>query len=179
MEATKTSEVGGVSGRPHRGRRGVGTQLTLGALVALALLSGARAQAVSDLRLRTWLGEEVPLGALLARGADEGRLTLVNVWALWCAPCRDELPLLQEQAGRYNFITLNLGDDPDGVADFLYEEALEALPTYFLSVREAQPLQLLGLPTTLVFDAQGTLRRTVHGPLDMERLGALLLEESG
>jgi hypothetical protein len=68
-----------------------------------------------------------------------------------------------------------LGDDPDQVARFLHAEALEALPTYFLSVRHAGLLQLQGLPTTLVYGAQAGRLNTVYGPLEPDSLDALLL----
>lgn len=146
-------------------------------------LSGpVRAAGVADLSVRTWLDEEVTLAALIEE-AEEAKvqgLTLVNVWAAWCPPCREELPLLLEghRSGRYRLITINLGDHPDQVARFLHTQALETLPSYFLSVRDAGLLGLQGLPTTLVFGArEKQLQRlqTVHGPLNPDSLDALLL----
>ena len=56
-----------------------------------------------------------PLHDIIRRDAKQ-RVTLLNVWAIWCAPCRKELPLLDNIAQDANapleIITLNLGDDP-------------------------------------------------------------------
>jgi len=72
-----------------------------------------------------------PLHDIIRRDAKQ-RVTLLNVWAIWCAPCRKELPLLdniaQDENAPLEIITLNLGDDPAQI-DKIYDELhITALP---------------------------------------------------
>src|SRR5262249_19198696 len=50
-----------------------------------------------------------------------GAVTLVNVWASWCVPCRDEAPLLTQLSGdrRIRLIAINQKDDPENARRFL------------------------------------------------------------
>ena len=72
-----------------------------------------------------------PLHDIIRRHAKQ-RVTLLNVWAIWCAPCRKELPLLdsiaQDDNAPLEIITLNLGDAPAQI-DKIYDELhITALP---------------------------------------------------
>jgi len=59
-------------------------------------------------------------------GDWHGKLVLVNFWATWCGPCREEMPLLDAAAKKYahaGFAVVGVAiDDPDAVADFLKTE---------------------------------------------------------
>ncbi|SNR62998.1 Thiol-disulfide isomerase or thioredoxin [Haloechinothrix alba] len=85
-------------------------------------LAGVRATCLGD-------GERVALGAALA-----GEATLINVWATWCGPCREELPVLQEYArsqDRVNVLGVQVESDPvDGL------EMLTELGVRFPSVHD-------------------------------------------
>jgi thiol-disulfide isomerase/thioredoxin len=91
-----------------------------------------------------------------------GKVVLLNVWATWCAPCREEMPALdrvQQKLGGPGFEVLALSIDTGGTAAVkrFYEEtgvrslALYADPT----MRATATLGAMGVPTTLLIDAQG------------------------
>ena len=90
-----------------------------------------------------------------------GRPMVVNLWATWCEPCRQEMPMLQAAQKRYGarvqFVGVNTKDRPDWAAEFLeevkvtYPEVVDFDGQLLASVRS------LGLPVTLVLDSQGQL----------------------
>jgi cytochrome c biogenesis protein CcmG/thiol:disulfide interchange protein DsbE len=57
----------------------------------------------------------------IARADFDDRVTLVNVWASWCAPCHDEVPFLLQLAAdqRVRIVGINYKDDPDNARRFL------------------------------------------------------------
>lgn len=66
----------------------------------------------------------------LLDSAPESRLSLLNLWATWCAPCRAELPVLDAFAGSQNdisVIALNLNEPADRVTDFFEAQAIKNL----------------------------------------------------
>lgn len=145
-------------------------------LVTTAFATTALSTEIHQLQVKTWLDDEITLLDILE--AQNVNVTLINVWATWCPPCREELPLLlkQSQEGAYNLVTINLGDHPDQVAKYLFAAGLESLPTYFLSVRVGGALQLQGLPTTIVLNQKRELVRIHYGALNLSKLETLLIE---
>ena len=101
-------------------------------------------------------GQPLPMEGL------RGRMTLLNVWATWCAPCVKEMPALerlQAQLGGPGFGVLALSVDRGGahqVKPFLDKTGLTRLPIALdMPGASMQALNLRGLPTTLLLDAEG------------------------
>jgi len=111
-----------------------------------------------------------------------GTPLVVNVWASWCGPCRDEAPALSQAARTYGDRVQFLGVDvldarPDAV-DFI-RTAGWSYPSVFDPDGEIRNrLGLLGQPETLFYDASGELVDTHVGAIDVElldeRIGAIL-----
>ncbi|MBF8223542.1 TlpA family protein disulfide reductase [Halomonas sp. 328] len=109
-------------------------------------------QALPDLTLERIDGEPIDLRSLA------GEKVLLNLWATWCPPCLREMPLLAELDAREGItvVVANQGEDLLQVMRYLDDQALEfryALldPYQELMMRVESP----GLPTTLLFDAEG------------------------
>lgn len=78
-------------------------------------------------------------------------LYIVNLWAVWCAPCRKELPILAELNQQIPVHLLNIGDSPERTQDFLNSIGINDLPQSHTEGSELlQLLKAVGLPLTLL-----------------------------
>jgi thiol-disulfide isomerase/thioredoxin len=91
-----------------------------------------------------------------------GRVILLNIWATWCAPCREEMPTLdqlQARRGGGDFEVVALSIDQkgmDAVKGFLSEIGIRALRPYLdRSGAIGAAVGLAGVPVTLLVDRQG------------------------
>lgn len=136
-----------------------GMGLSLGAsllwltLVTLAPLGGGMAlRELPDLALENLDGEEVNLQSL------SGERVVINLWATWCPPCLREMPLLAEADARdgVTVVVVNQGEDLLPVVRYLDEQDLTF--RHALLDPKQRLMALLespGLPTTMLFDAEG------------------------
>lgn len=92
----------------------------------------------------------------------KGRTILLNLWATWCAPCRNEMPglnRLQQELGSDKFEVVALSLDRQGAAasqKFLTDVGATSLNLYVDSTaKQGLALKLLGMPTTILIDADG------------------------
>lgn len=98
-------------------------------------------------------------GAGRVVSAGDGRPTVVNLWASWCAPCVREMPLLQDTADRtgaaVRFVGIDTQDTRASAASLLDATGVryEQLDDQDGEVRTA--VRAVGLPVTLVYDAEG------------------------
>ena len=127
--------------------------------------SAAAAPTVTEIK-------ETDLKSLLGAGAGRERPLLVNFWATWCAPCREEFPDLVEIRGQYgpdtlDFVLVSLDDPADigkAVPEFLAEARATAFPSYLLNADDSDaainlvdPTWSGELPATFLYDRSGTL----------------------
>ena len=106
--------------------------------------------------------------------ADLDRPAVVNVWASWCLPCRDEAPLLQAAHEQYGdqiaFIGLDVEDAQPAGRAFIAEFGL-TFPQYF-DFEGAVPAGLggIGIPRTFFFGPKGELVTVHNGQIDGQAL---------
>jgi thiol-disulfide isomerase/thioredoxin len=120
-------------------------------------------------------GREARLAALA-----QGRPTVINLWATWCAPCRAEMPVLAAaQAARpgVQFLFVNQGEEAAEVQRFLQGQRLDLRGVWLDRRAAAGPaFGSSGLPTTLIYDARGQLVHRHFGLITEAALGARLAE---
>ncbi|NIR32804.1 MAG: TlpA family protein disulfide reductase [Gammaproteobacteria bacterium] len=112
----------------------------------------------------------------IVRLADfRGRRVLLNIWATWCGPCREEMPSLdrlQAALGSEDFVVVPLSIDLDGLAvvrEFYAELGLEQLGIYIDEFHMAvRALGVIGIPTTLLIDPQGREIARKAGPAEWD-----------
>ncbi len=100
-----------------------------------------------------------------------GRLRVVNIWAVWCPPCRKEMPDLQRLDQRLRgegivVTTLVMEDDPRLVDEFRRRYRLSLPVARIDRTAVENRLGAYDYPLTLVVDAEGTIRLRLHGALD-------------
>ena len=102
-----------------------------------------------------------------------GQVTVVNVWASWCVPCRLEHPLLMELAKRRDIrlVGLNYKDEPENARRFL-----GTMGQPFAAIgadqtgRAAVDWGVYGVPETFIVDGRGMIRYKWIGPMTPEIL---------
>jgi len=103
----------------------------------------------------------------------KGKVVLLNLWATWCAPCRKEMPHLnelQEKLGGDQFEVVALSVDRGSAQkskEFLMEVGATALKFYHdPSAKAGFSLMAIGMPTTLLFDREGREIGRLVGPAE-------------
>jgi thiol-disulfide isomerase/thioredoxin len=122
-------------------------------------------EAVAEVRFLDGAGKETSLAAF------KGKVVLLNVWATWCAPCREEMPdldKLQATLGSDKFQVVALAVDKsgiDGAKKFLADIKTERLqPFADPTAKEGLKLKVIGMPTTILIDAEGREVGRLIGP---------------
>ena len=122
--------------------------------------SGLAGQTAPDFALKSATGENLRLSEY------RGDVVMINFWATWCGPCRQEMPLLDDLYNRYQRVGFNLLgvniDDDSGRAMQMYEELGVSFPVLFDEKKEVSKLyQVEAMPVTILVDRHGTVRH-VH-----------------
>ena len=116
-----------------------------------------------------------PQFTLDARGGSQvnlaqykGQVVMINFWASWCGPCRQEMPLLEDIYRKYNklgFTLLGVNVEPDSKAadDWLKQTPVSFPILYDKNSKVSQMYDVSGMPSTVIIDRKGNLRMLHHG----------------
>jgi thiol-disulfide isomerase/thioredoxin len=124
-----------------------------------------------------------PMSSRAGLGVETARPAVVAVWAVWCQPCRKELPALQElmvrRGGEVLVMGINHGDDAAVARGFLVE-----LGVTFPSLRDpdgrlVSALGVVSLPATFVVNARGEVTWSRLGIVDVAEVEAALAALEG
>ncbi|HET7929120.1 MAG TPA: TlpA disulfide reductase family protein, partial [Actinomycetota bacterium] len=155
--------------------RRLGLALACGALLAAACGSSAPSTPARFLTQPAASPEFTLADYQHALGRLQGTPVVVNVWASWCGPCREEAPLLaaahRTYGDRVRFIGVDILDERGSARDFMRQYGWTYPSVYDPSGAIRDGLGLLGQPVTLFYDASGELIDTWTGPLTEDALG--------
>ncbi len=107
-------------------------------------------------------------GAKVSPAQYKGDVVMINFWATWCVPCRQEMPKLEALYQRYNklgfkLLAVNVENNPDGVKKWLAETPV-SFPVLFDTKSEVSKLyKVETMPTTVIVAKDGTMRYLHHG----------------
>ncbi len=159
------------------------------AAVAVGVIIGTRVGDDPNLVDTPLIGKPAPDLALpylerdgaLALRSLRGQVVVVNFWASWCVPCREEQPTLTAAADAYRtagvtFVGISYQDQPKSAVGFLNELGRGKSYQYVTDPgsRAAMEFGIYGIPETFFLDRSGTIVAKVTGPVDPPLLKSTL-----
>lgn len=153
------------------------TPTTSGSSLRITPLTAAPAPIVDspapDFSLRDLDGRPISLADF------RGTAVIVNFWATWCEPCREELPLLDRIAREYQssltVIAVEIGEGETEVRSFVDPLGLTSTRVLIDPTSQVRDLYLVrGLPTSFFVDSAGIIRRIKIGTLESSEIESIL-----
>ena len=173
----------------HCSVRAAGTGLCVGLALLLGCAKPAPRKQVRGPAVSVAIGAAspdqigvTPAGERIEIAQFRGKLVLLSFWATWCAPCRKELPRLEEfhrayQDNGLEIVAVNYGEKPEQIDAFLKANPQLTLRIVVDPTAEtAQRFGVTGLPTSVILDWNGVVRwaKTGYGDgYQQELLGQL------
>lgn len=124
--------------------------------------SSLEGQSAPDFVLKASSGENLRLSE------HRGDVVMINFWATWCGPCRQEMPLLDDLYNRYqrvgfSLLGVNIDDDSRRAMQMIEELGVN-FPVLFDETKEVSQLyDVEAMPVTVLVDREGTVRHVHHG----------------
>ena len=133
------------------------------------LIINEKIKEYKDVFFKNRLDEEINLSNY------NGKLILMNFWATWCEPCKEEMPSLDKLAVDQNFknleiLAINIGQEKiNKIEEFYNKTKIEKLDIFYdTDVRLAKKFLLRGVPTTLIINKEGKEIARVVGSIDFQ-----------
>jgi cytochrome c biogenesis protein CcmG, thiol:disulfide interchange protein DsbE len=111
-------------------------------------------------------------GSTLDLTSLKGKVVMLNFWATWCPPCREEIPSMMKlnkamEGKPFQMICVSVDDGGKAAVEKFFSESGFYLPTYFDASRTAQiTYGITGVPETFIIDKNGIIVKKVIGGLD-------------
>jgi len=127
-----------------------------------------------EIALKDLQGQEVKLSDL------HGKIVLLNFWATWCKPCKEEMPAMQAAYDRlrgagFVVLAVNELEDVEKVAEHIRTHRHTFLVVMDHDNRVANRYGVVGLPASFLIDRQGLIREHIFGSLlTEERISELV-----
>lgn len=145
-------------------------------LLVAALMLVAGLAAAKD--LKPWDGDRTPplelkdLSGRMHRLADyRGKVVLINFWATWCEPCRDEMPAMQALKSRlggkpFEVLAVNVAESEVRVEDFLRKMALDFTVLHDRDSAVMKAWRVKALPASFVVGPNGRIHYSFTGDFE-------------
>lgn len=135
------------------------------AILAMAIMlpvAGHAATPAPDFTLKSRSGENVRLEDL------RGQVVMLNFWASWCGPCRQEMPLMDELYEQYKdlgftILAVNVDENREDALRFLDKVPVSYPILYDPESRVSERYEVQAMPTTVMIDRDGNARYLHHG----------------
>ena len=126
-------------------------------VLALPALAGPEGNPAPSFTLAARSGQPVSLAQY------KGQVVMINFWASWCGPCRQEMPLLESIYKKYNkmgFTMLGVNVEPNSQAanDWLKATPVSFPILYDTDSKVSKLYDVAGMPSTVIIDRTGKLR---------------------
>ena len=125
--------------------------------VSLPALAGSAPGPAPGFTLASRAGQDVSLAQY------KGQVVMLNFWASWCGPCRQEMPLLESIYRKYNkmgftMIGVNVEPDSNAANDWLKATPVSFPILYDRDSKVSKLYDVSGMPSTVIIDRGGKLR---------------------
>ena len=105
----------------------------------------------------------------------KGKLIILNFWATWCAPCKEEMPSLDDlqsntKLNNLKIFPINIGQEDVRKSEYFFKELdIKNLEIYFdAPITLAKKFSLRGVPTTIIFNKEGKEFARIIGSIDFK-----------
>jgi thiol-disulfide isomerase/thioredoxin len=153
------------------------TRVESAAVITASTTSPDAGHYAPDFTLQTLDGELLTLSGL------RGQPVVLNFWATWCPPCRQEIPALEqvsrEMRGDVIILGVDVQENADTVKGFIAEFDMTYPVVLDPSAEAAQAYRVRAYPTTYFIDDSGVIVRVFTGPLNEALLYTRLTELAG
>ncbi|HEY9077108.1 MAG TPA: TlpA disulfide reductase family protein [Anaerolineaceae bacterium] len=161
---------------------GISTGLVLGWIV---LVSGPKDQSKKDFGQIPQIGKQISSldlydinGRRFTIQNLRGKAAIINFWATWCPPCREEMPLLQEISEKYSdriqIFAINNGESKELVIDYVRKNGINFPVLIDEKSVIANKFRIYNLPASYFVDPQGILRSIRVGALTKTNINEYL-----
>jgi peroxiredoxin len=145
------------------------------AIRELDLIRPSRQKVAEDFALKTSGGGSFRLSD------HRGKAVLVNFWATWCAPCREEMPAMERLYQRHRdrglvLVAISLDANPSVVPSYVKESKLTFAIALDPKAEVANKYGVRALPSSFVIDRQGTMTALALGPRAWDNASHSLVE---
>ena len=133
-----------------------------GVLAASVSLAGDGAGRAADFRLDARGGKQLALNEL------RGQVVMINFWATWCGPCRQEMPLLEQMHKKYQpmgftLVGINVEEDSSGAEAWLQKTPVTFPILFDRQNRVSKLYNVSGMPSSVLIDRKGNVRYLHRG----------------